>query len=157
MSSASSNTPQVKNPNQSECSHVDRNIATVFAFLESEGFRPEMVTPARIYFKFEGHHVYFQANPEDEHQFSLLIPDIWPVDMEKRDLAIRTAHFVSERMLCIKVIVLDNDRVWAAYEGFHASVEAFTPVLLRAVERLQYGARRFVDEFNSPRGTHPLH
>jgi hypothetical protein len=157
MSSAANETPQVKSLSDSECGRVDRHVATVFAFLKSEGFRPEVVTPERIYFKFEGHHVYFQANPEDEHQFSLLIPDIWPVHMEKRDLAIRTAHFVSERMLCIKLIVLDNDRVWAAYEGFHASVEAFTPVLLRAVERLQYGARRFVDEFNSPRGTHPLH
>lgn len=131
-----------------EPSIYDQNIAHVLAFLKNEGFRPEITETGRVYFKFEGHHLYFEANPNDERQFTLLIPDLWPIQPDERDLAIRTAHFVSERFRCIKAVVLDNNKVWVLYEGFHKDVTGFTEVLNWAVERLQYGARRFVDVFN---------
>ncbi len=95
-----------------EPSIYDQNIAHVVAFLKNEGFRPEITETGRVYFKFEGHHIYFEANPNDEQQFTLIIPDLWPIEPGVRDLAIRTAHLVSERFRCIKAVVLDSNK-WA--------------------------------------------
>lgn len=128
--------------------HFDRHVAAVVEFLRSEGFRPEPLDNGRVYFKFEGHHVYFGANPGDDQRFDLFIPNIWQVEQEERDIAIKTAHHVTDVMGCIKVIVVDTGSVWVLYEGFYPSVESFTAILTRAVERLQYGARRFIDGFN---------
>lgn len=131
-----------------ETTIYDQNVAHVVEFLKIEGFRPEITETGRVYFKFEGHHVYFEANPNDEQQFTLIIPDLWPIEPEERDLAIRTAHLISERFRCIKAVILESNKVWVLYEGFHNDVAAFTAILNRTVERLQYGARRFVDVFN---------
>jgi len=131
-----------------EPSIYDQNVAHVVAFLKSEGFRPEITETGRVYFKFEGHHVYFEANPKDEQQFTLIIPDLWPIEQHERDIAIKIAHYVSERFRCIKVVVLESNKVWVLYEGFHKDVFSFTAILNRTVERMQYGARNFVDEFN---------
>ena len=47
-----------------ETTIYDQNVAHVVEFLKSEGFRPEFTETCRVYFKFEGHHVYFEANRE---------------------------------------------------------------------------------------------
>lgn len=146
--------------NDEESNHVvsiyDQNVAYVVEYLKAEGFRPEITETGKVYFKFEGHHVYFEANQNDEQQFSLIIPDLWPVEANERDLAIQTAHFVSERFRCLKAVVLENNKVWVVYEGFHDNVAGFTAILNRTVERLQYGARRFVDVFNETKQTRVL-
>lgn len=123
-----------------EVSLHERNIAYVVEFLKCEGFRPELTDSGRVYFKFEGHHVYFEANPNDEQQFTLFIPDLWPIEPEDRDLAIKTAHYVTDRFRCIKVVVIESNKAWVLYEGFHENVAAFTQILNRTVERLQYRA-----------------
>lgn len=141
---------------ESVVNNFERQRAAVIAFLESEGFRPEITETGRVYFKFEGHHVYFEANENDDQQFSLMIPDVWPIAPGERDLAIRTAHFVSERFRCAKALVLENNQIWIVYDGFYGDVVAFTCILNRVVERLQYAARRFVDVFNETKKTRVL-
>lgn len=134
----------------------DENVARVIGYLKAEGFRPEITESGRVYFKFEGHHVYFEANRDDDQQFGLMIPNLWPIEPEERDLAIKTAHFVSERFRCLKVTVLEDNQVWVIYEAFYENIAAFTAILNRTVERLQYGARRFVDVFNETRKSRVL-
>lgn len=128
--------------------HVDHHVAKVAEYLKSEGFRPEVLDKGRVYFKFEGHHLYFGANPNDDQRFDIFIPNVWTVESTDRDIAIKTAHHVTDRMGCVKVVVLENGSVWVLYEGFYASVEAFLGIINRVAERLQYGARRFIDDFN---------
>lgn len=142
--------------NDTALSSYDQNIATVVEFLKVEGFRPEITESGRVYFKFEGHHVYFEANENDEQQFNLYLPNIWPLESGDHDLATKTANHISDHFRCIKGIVIENGQIWIGYEAFYESAEAFTRFLNRTVERLQYGARRFVDLFNETKRSRVL-
>ena len=131
-----------------ELTPCDLNINAVVEYLKSEGFHPEITDSYRVYFKFEGRPVYFNANPEDDQQFTLFIPNVCPVEASDRDLAIKTAHYVGSRLLGVKVVVLDDNQVWVAHEAFAADISAFTAILNTVAERLLYGARDFIDVFH---------
>lgn len=132
----------------SDNSQVERDVVFAVNFLKSEGFRPEVKKSGSVYFKFEGHHIYFQANPNDREQFCLFIPNIWPIEPSDRDLAVQTANFVCEKFVGVKAVYLECNEVWIAYEGYAENIAGFTAIINRVVERLQYGARQFIDVFN---------
>lgn len=130
-----------------ELTPCDLNINAVVEYLKSEGFHPEITGSYRVHFKFEGHPVYFNANPDDDQQFTLFIPNVCHLEASDRDLAIKTAHYVGSRLLGVKVVVLANNQVWVVHEAIAADIPAFTSILNNVAERLLYGTRDFIDVF----------
>jgi hypothetical protein len=118
-------------------------------FLLDEGFRPSVDADGDVVFKVEGYTYYISVG-EDEEYFRLIFPNFWPLESEdERARAKAAALRVSNRMMVVKVLAIE-DGVVAKVEMFAPSPDAVFPVFHRAIRAIQGAVRAFRDEMYGP-------
>lgn len=117
----------------------------VLNFLRSQGFCPEVEDNGNIYFKFQMRNFLYINNDEDNDFFQLLMPAIYEINEDNRDVALEAANKVNSGMKVAKASVI-NDNVWLFFEILLDQSPAIEDIFPRALEILQAAQQRFYQE-----------
>ena len=119
----------------------------VFNFLRQQGFCPEMDGKDNIIFKFQMGNFLFINNDEDEEFFQLLMPAIYDVTDDNRDMVLEATNKVNHSIKVVKACVL-NDSVWLFFENLLDHTPEVEDIIPRALAILQGARQRFYQEIN---------
>jgi hypothetical protein len=112
-------------------------------FLRKQGFFfEENSENGNIDFKYEMKNFLFINNDEDEEYFQLIMPQIYAVTEDNRDMCIEAANKVNLNTKVVKACVLDNG-VWLFIESILDYTPQIETVLPRALRILQYAYQQF--------------
>ena len=115
----------------------------VLNFLRQQGFLPE-VDPDNnnIEFKYQmSTYVYFE-NDDDPEFFQLLMPNIFDVTEDNRDLVLETINKVNQTMKVAKACII-NDNVWLIFETLLDSTPDVGDIIPRGLRILQSTREEF--------------
>ena len=118
----------------------------VFNFLRSQGFSP-VVDPddGNITFKFQMANFLFINNDEDEEFFQLIMPAIFDVTDDNREIVLETCNKVCTSVKVLKACVFHGD-VWLFFEILLDHTPDVEDIIPRALSILQAGRQRFYQE-----------
>lgn len=120
----------------------------VLNFLRQQGFLPE-VDPDNnnIEFKYQmSTYVYFE-NDDDPEFFQLLMPNIFDVTEDNRDLVLETINKVNQTMKVAKACII-NDNVWLIFETLLDSTPDVGDIIPRGLRILQSTREEFYDQIS---------
>lgn len=112
----------------------------VLDFLRKQGFLPEVNDKGNLVFKYQMCTFLYINNDEDEEFFQLIMPAIYDVTDENRDVVMDAANKVNQRLKVCKAVILD-DEVWLFFEILLDSSPDVSTIIPRALGILQ-GARQ---------------
>jgi hypothetical protein len=109
-------------------------------FLRSQGFLPE-VDPedGNITFKYQMANFVFINNDDDEEFFQLLMPTIFEVTDDNREIVYEAVNKINMSIKVIKACIIDN-AVWLFFENILDQSPEVEVVIIRALQIL-YAAR----------------
>lgn len=112
----------------------------VLNFLRSQGFLPE-VDPedGSITFKYQMANFVFINNDDDEEFFQLLMPAIFEVTDDNREIVYEAVNKINMSIKVIKACIIDNT-VWLFFENILDQSPEIEVVIIRALQIL-YAAR----------------
>lgn len=115
----------------------------VLDFLRKQGFTPE-VNPenGNIVFKYQMATYLFVNNDEDDEFFQLIMPAIYDVTDENRDIVLDAANKTNMKMKVCKTCILD-DEVWLFFEILLDSTPDVSNIIPRALGILQGTRQEF--------------
>ena len=87
----------------------------VLNFLREQGFLPQVDESNNIEFKFQMASFVFIENDDDPDFFQLLLPNIYDVTEDNRDIVLETVNKVNQSMKVAKACVVENS-VWVFFE-----------------------------------------
>ncbi len=109
----------------------------VLEFLRKQGFCPEVDEEnGNIYFKYQMTSFIFVNNDEDERFFQLLMPGIYEVTEENRDVVLEAANKVNHSMKVGKACII-GDNVWLFFENILDASPQVEDIMPRGLEILQ--------------------
>lgn len=105
-------------------------------YLSAEGYRPEVDDDGDVVFKREGLTYFINVAEDDQEFFSVVLPNIWPIESEtERAMVLAAADRANGKAKVSKVFTMDDD-VWVATELFVARPGDFTGVFQRALSAI---------------------
>ena len=114
----------------------------VINFLRQQGFCPEVDEDnGNILFKYQMANFLFINNDEDEEFFQLLMPGIYDVTDDNRDMVLEAANKVNQSIKVVKACVVD-DSVWLFFENLLDHTPEVEDIIPRALDILN-GARQY--------------
>ena len=119
----------------------------VLEFLKKEGFLPEVdADDGSIWFKYQMMTYLFMNNDDDEKEFfQLVMPNIYEVTEDNRDMVLEAANKVNKTMKVAKSCIINND-VWLIYEAILDSSPEIEEIMPRALRILQSARTEFYEE-----------
>lgn len=120
----------------------------VLDFLKEQGFLPQ-VDPddGCITFKFQMAHFLFVNNDEDEEFFQLLMPAIYDVTEDNREMVFEITNRINRSIKVVKACVVD-DSVWLFFEILLDHSPEVDSIIPRALQILQGAQQHFYQEIN---------
>lgn len=117
-------------------------------FLKKNGFFYE-VDPdnGNITFKFEMKDFLLVNTNDDEEYFQLIMPQIYDVSEENREIAIEAANTVNLNTKIAKACILE-DGVWLFFESALDYSPEIDIIMKRALRTLDYAAHQFYKALN---------
>lgn len=117
----------------------------VLDFLEQQGFRPE-VNPkdGNIFFKYQMKNFLFINNDEDEDFFQLIMPAIFDVTEDNREIVLEALNKTNSSIKVVKCSII-NDEVWVFFESLLDSSPEVKDIIPRALDMLQAAGHRFYE------------
>lgn len=120
----------------------------VLNFLRQQGFCPEVDEDnGNIWFKYQMVNFLFINNDEDEEFFQLLMPGIYDVTDDNRDVVLEAANKVNHSIKVIKACVV-NDSVWLLFENLLDHTPEVDDIIPRALAILQSARQHFYQEIS---------
>lgn len=121
-----------------------KELQTLYSdYLDKEGFRPEIDEDGDVVFKREGWVYFINVSEDDTNFFSVVLPNIWPIESEEeRAKVLAAADHANGKAKVTKVFTM-NDNVWVATELYVAKPEDFKGVFQRAVSSIETAADMF--------------
>lgn len=109
----------------------------VLEFLKQQGFCPEIDSDdGNILFKYQMKNFLFVNNDEDELFFQLILPGIFDITEENRELVLDAINKVNVSVKVIKCCII-NDEVWIFFENLLDSSPEVSDIIPRALNILQ--------------------
>lgn len=109
----------------------------VLEFLKQQGFCPEVDSDdGNILFKYQMKNFLFINNDEDELFFQLILPGIFDITEENRELVLDAINKVNVSVKVIKCCII-NDEVWIFFENLLDSSPEVSDIIPRALNILQ--------------------
>lgn len=109
----------------------------VLEFLKQQGFCPEVDSDdGNILFKYQMKNFLFINNDEDELFFQLILPGIFNITEENRELVLDAINKVNVSVKVIKCCII-NDEVWIFFENLLDSSPEVSDIIPRALNILQ--------------------
>lgn len=119
------------------------NTELVKEFLSEEGFRYEVNEKnGNIDFKYEMKNYFYVNNDEDNEYFQLVMPNIFDVTEDNRDIALEAANKVNINTKVVKACVMEKG-VWLFLETVLDHSPEMNTVIPRALRILQYAYNLF--------------
>ncbi len=116
---------------------------TYMAWLNEQGYRPELDNDQDIAFKHERINFVLFANEKDETFFRLMVPFFWELETEEEtERATKVIMKLNTDYKAAKFYIMQND-VCVAIESFYGQVEDVFPVLGRQIDLLASAMREF--------------
>jgi len=120
----------------------------VMNFLRQQGFCPEVdEDDGNILFKYQMANFLFINNDEDEEFFQLLMPGIYDVTDDNRDVVLEAANKVNHSIKVVKACVV-NDSVWLFFENLLDHTPEVDDIIPRALAILQGARQHFYQEIS---------
>ncbi len=120
----------------------------VMNFLRQQGFCPEVDEDnGNILFKYQMANFLFINNDEDEEFFQLLMPGIYDVTDDNRDVVLEAANKVNHSIKVVKACVV-NDSVWLFFENLLDHTPEVDDIIPRALAILQGARQHFYQEIS---------
>ncbi len=119
----------------------------VLNFLRQQGFIPEVDEGGNIDFKYQMASFVFINNDEDEEFFQLMMPCIFDVTDDNRDMVMEAANKVNRQIKVVKACVI-NDSVWLLFESLLDHSPEVSDIIPRALNILQGARRQFYEEMS---------
>lgn len=120
----------------------------VMNFLRQQGFCPEVDEDnGNILFKYQMANFLFVNNDEDEEFFQLLMPGIYDVTDDNRDMVLEAANKVNHSIKVVKACVI-NDNVWLFFENLLDHTPEVEDIIPRALAILQGARQHFYQEIS---------
>lgn len=120
----------------------------VINFLRQQGFLPEVDEDnGNIVFKYQMASFIFVNNDEDEEFFQLIMPSIYDVTDDNRDMVLEAANKVSQAIKVVKACVV-NDGVWLFFENLLDHSPEVQDIIPRALAILQGARQQFYQEIS---------
>lgn len=120
----------------------------VMNFLRQQGFCPEVDEDnGNILFKYQMANFLFVNNDEDEEFFQLLMPGIYDVTDDNRDMVLEAANKVNHSIKVVKACVI-NDDVWLFFENLLDHTPEVEDIIPRALAILQGARQHFYQEIS---------
>ena len=114
-------------------------------YLSAEGYRPEVDEDGDVVFKREGMTYFINVAEDDQEFFSVVLPNIWPIESEEeRAMVLAAADRANGKAKVSKVFSMDDD-VWVATELFVARPGDFTGVFQRALSAIDTATDIFTE------------
>ncbi len=137
-------TNNVKSQNQSTM----KTSELVLNFLKEQGLMPEKLDNGNLVFKYQMRTFVYVENDEDSSYLQFVMPGIFDVTDDNRDVAMVAANATCIRVKIAKAIVTDDD-VCIAAECFIDSTPVFEDMVPRLLDILLAGQQMFYDQLNS--------
>lgn len=120
----------------------------VLNFLKQQGFCPE-VDPdnGNILFKFQMANFLFVNNDEDEEFFQLIMPNIFDVTEDNREMALEAANKLNFSIKVVKASIV-NDGIWLFFEILLDKTPDVSDILPRALQILQTARQQYYQNIN---------
>ena len=119
----------------------------VLNFLRQQGFVPEVDEGGNIDFKYQMASFVFINNDEDEEFFQLMMPCIFDVTDDNRDMVMEAANKVNRQIKVVKACVI-NDSVWLLFESLLDHSPEVSDIIPRALNILQGARQHFYEEMS---------
>lgn len=120
----------------------------VLEFLSEQGFRPNVDNDnGNIHFRYEMRSFIFVNNDDDETFFQLVMPGIFDVTSENRDIALEAANKVNRTTKVAKAVVFDEG-VALFYEIILDENPEVGSVLSRGLGILNFARQKFFEGIN---------
>lgn len=120
----------------------------VLEFLTEQGFRPSVDNDnGNIHFRYEMRSFIFVNNDDDETFFQLVMPGIFDVTSDNRDIALEAANKVNRTTKVAKAVVFDEG-VALFYEIILDENPEVGSVLSRGLGILNYARQKFFEGIN---------
>lgn len=85
-------------------------------WLSTEGYKYDIDSDGDVHFKYEGVHLYFTVDSNDQSFFRIIMPSIYQVD-GNRTKVLEAANSVTRDLKVLKAFLVD-DRLWLTIEMF---------------------------------------
>lgn len=122
-----------------------RTSEMVMDFLRKQGFCPEVDSDnGNIVFRYQMATFVYVNNDEDEEFFQLLMPGIYDVSEDNRDVVLETANKINTSIKVIKTCVI-NDNVWLFFENLLDQSPEVDSIIPRALDILNGARMRFYE------------
>lgn len=121
-----------------------KTVDLVKEYLSNEGFRYEVDSDGDIHFRYEGAHIYYIPDDDDQSYFRLLMPGIYDLRNDRAKV-FEAMNAVSAGLKVVKPI-LGNDTVHLSIELFldlSPEIEDFFP---RCLNLLMHARSKFMQE-----------
>lgn len=120
----------------------------VINFLRQQGFCPEVDEDnGNILFKYQMANFIFINNDEDEEFFQLLMPGIYDVTDDNRDMVLEAANKVNQSIKVVKACVI-GDNVWLFFENLLDHTPEVEDIIPRALAILNGARQHFYQEIS---------
>ena len=113
-------------------------------FLQKEGFCPKEEEYG-IDFKCEGRVYTFIYDSEDEQYFRLMMPNIFDVTDENRDIVLKALNDTNSEMKVVKAYTPIPNAVWISFEVLVDSTPVLGDIVPRALGMLRGAQRTFYE------------
>ncbi|HEY0663045.1 MAG TPA: hypothetical protein VGD18_00375 [Thiobacillaceae bacterium] len=114
------------------------------AYLKEEGYKPVIDGDGDVGFKREGNNYFISVTEDDPEFFSVVLPNIWPIESDKERAQVLAAADASNAKSKVTKVFIVKDDVWVAVELFVKRPEDFKGVFDRAMSALDNGTDNFV-------------
>jgi hypothetical protein len=92
-------------------------IEKVITAFRSLGFDPEVTESGSYLVKYDGIDVLYLPDEDDEEFFRIVIPGVFDVTDENREMVMELVNKTNVRLKYTKTCIMD-DAVWVVYEAF---------------------------------------
>ena len=113
-------------------------------FLKEEGFCPKQ-EEFGLAFKCEGKSFLFIYDDDDDQYFRLMMPCIFDMTEENREVVLHAMNEVNSSVKVIKAYTMLENEVWLGFEILVDSTPVVGDLVPRALAMLNGGARRFFE------------
>ncbi|MHB1047528.1 MAG: T3SS (YopN, CesT) and YbjN peptide-binding chaperone 1 [Thermoanaerobaculia bacterium] len=121
-----------------------------FAFLDAEGFRPEIDEDGDVRFRHEGRTLYLFRDGKDAEYFRVALPGAWECESpEEESRALAAVNSVNRDLKTVKCVLVDGV-VWVSVEQFFDPPEAFRPVFTRLLDVIGSAAWHVRERMRAP-------
>lgn len=113
-------------------------------FLKEEGFCPKQ-EEFGLQFKCEGKNFLFIYDDNDKQFFRLMMPCIFDITEENREIVLHAMNVVNSSVKIIKAYTMFENEVWLGFEILVDSTPVVGDLVPRALNMLNGGARKFYE------------